>query len=575
MFLRKINIENFRGIKHLSLELDELTVLIGENNTGKTSILEALQTCLSRSLTRKASPFSDFDYYLQDANAEPTQANPIIITLTLSEQKVDEWPDEIMQTFNKVIQAIQIDNENSIHSITVKITSTYNQDVEDFVTNWDFLNLQGDTLTGEAKASKNIFNLQQYVPLFYLAALRDAAQEFQPRSPFWGPFVKQFKIKEEQRNKIEAELSQLNQQILDSHKGFDAIKERLKETSKIVPLAQDEPVSIEALPGRVFDMLSRTQVMLTSKTGARLPIGRHGEGTQSLAVMFLFDAFLRNRLQSSYDELASPILALEEPEAHLHPSAVRSIAKLLKEMKGQKIVATHSGDLVSGVDLFSLRRLCRKNGEIKVFKLEKDSLSNDELDKLNYHVRATRGELLFARCWLMVEGQTEFIVFNECARILGIDLYSEGIYCVEYSQSTPDGLLKFANALGIDWFFQADGDAEGQKYITKAKKELNGKSEQNHIFILSKDTIEELFCTQGFECMFRKYMAVEKQNKVTASADEPQYCKQLIKASKADFKKTKAAIKIMSEIEKEGEYAIPQEIKQIITKAVQIARQAS
>jgi putative ATP-dependent endonuclease of OLD family len=183
--------------------------------------------------------------------------------------------------------------------------------------------------------------------------------------------------------------------------------------------------------------------------------------------------------------------------------------------------------------------------------------------------------LLFARCWLMVEGHTDFIVFNECARILGIDLYSEGVYCVEYSQSTPEGLLKFANAFGIDWFFQADGDTEGQKYITKAQKYLNGKSEQNHIFMLSKDTIEELFCTQGFECMFRKHLAVEKQNIVTASADAPLYCKQLIKASKAEFKKAKAAIKILSEIEKEGEYAIPQEIKEIITKAVKIARQSS
>ncbi len=572
MLLKKINIEQFRGIKHLTLELDELTVLIGENNTGKTSILEALQTCLSRSLTRKASPFSDFDYHLQDAKAQPNQAKPIILTLTFSEQKVDEWPDEIVQTFENVYQT---DVDTGIQSITVKITSTYNQDVEDFVTSWDFLDLQGNTLLGEAKAQQNIFYLQQHVPLFYLAALRDAAQEFQPRSAFWGPFIKQFKINEAQRQEIETELSQLNQQILDSHKGFKEIKERLKETNKIVPLAEDEPVSIEALPERVFNILSRTQVMLTSKTGARLPIGRHGEGTQSLAVMFLFNAFLRNRLQSNDDELASPILALEEPEAHLHPSAIRSIASLLKEMPGQKIVATHSGDLVSGIDLFCLRRLCRKNGEIQVFQLSKDVLNADELDKLNYHVRASRGELLFARCWLMVEGQTEFIVFNECARILGIDLYSEGIYCVEYSQSTPEGLLKFANALGIDWFFQADGDGEGEKYINKAQKYLNGKSEQNHIFILSQNTIEELFCTQGFECMFRKYIAVEKQDKVTASADEAQYCKQLVKASKAEFKKVKAAIKILSEIEKEGEYAIPQEIKKIITKAVQIARQAS
>jgi putative ATP-dependent endonuclease of OLD family len=570
MFLKKIQIENFRGIKQLSLELDELTVLIGENNTGKTTILEALRTCLTRSLTRKASPFSDFDYHLQDANAQPTQAKPIIITLTFSEYKVDEWPDEIVQTFGKVIQIDDI----GIQSITLKVTSSYNQDIEDFVTSWDFLNLQGDILTGEAKAPKNIFNLQQDVPLFYLAALRDAAQEFQPRSAFWGPFIKQFKINEAQRKKIEEELSQLNQQILESHKGFQAIKERLKETNKIVPLAEDEPVSIEALPGRVFNILSRTQVMLTSKTGARLPIGRHGEGTQSLAVMFLFDAFLRNRLQSNYNELASPILALEEPEAHLHPSAIRSIASLLKEMQGQKIVATHSGDLVSGIDLFSLRRLCRKNSEIKVFQLYKDVLKDDELDKLNYHVRATRGELLFARCWLMVEGQTDFVVFNECARIMGIDLYSEGVYCVEYSQSTPEGLLKFANALGIDWFFQADGDQKGQKYITDAKKYLNGKLEQEHIFILSKNNIEELFCSQGFECMFRKYIAVEKQHIVPA-IDDPQYCKQLIKASKAEFKKVKAAIKILSKIEKEGEYAIPEEIKQIINKTVQIARQAS
>ncbi len=59
------------------------------------------------------------------------------------------------------------------------------------------------------------------------------------------------------------------------------------------------------------------------------------------------------------------------------------------------------------------------------------------------------------------------IVFNECARIFGIDLYSEGVYCVEYSQSIPEGLLKFANALGIDWCFQMDGDQGGKKNYLK------------------------------------------------------------------------------------------------------------
>lgn len=52
MFLQQIDIVNFRGIRQLSLTLDETTVLIGENNTAKSTILDALQICLSRSLTR-------------------------------------------------------------------------------------------------------------------------------------------------------------------------------------------------------------------------------------------------------------------------------------------------------------------------------------------------------------------------------------------------------------------------------------------------------------------------------------------------------------------------------------------
>ncbi len=60
-----------------------------------------------------------------------------------------------------------------------------------------------------------------------------------------------------------------------------------------------------------------------AKTVAQL-IEFQGEGTQSLAVLLLFRAFLRSQL-SDLDPAASPITALEEPEAHLHPSAIRSL----------------------------------------------------------------------------------------------------------------------------------------------------------------------------------------------------------------------------------------------------------
>ena len=61
MFLQQIDIENFRGMRELSLRLDQTTVLIGENNTAKSAILDALQICLSRSLTRKKGIFAEYD----------------------------------------------------------------------------------------------------------------------------------------------------------------------------------------------------------------------------------------------------------------------------------------------------------------------------------------------------------------------------------------------------------------------------------------------------------------------------------------------------------------------------------
>ncbi len=72
MFLIKVAIENFRGLKSLTLFLDKTTVLIGENNCGKTSILEAIRLCLSRAV--RGSPFEDQDHHLGSSGAAPGDA---------------------------------------------------------------------------------------------------------------------------------------------------------------------------------------------------------------------------------------------------------------------------------------------------------------------------------------------------------------------------------------------------------------------------------------------------------------------------------------------------------------------
>ena len=85
MLLINAHIQHFRGLKDITLELSSLTLLIGENNSGKTSILDAIRLALSRGIGRRAAAFDPYDYHLPSKSAEPQDADPISITLTFAE----------------------------------------------------------------------------------------------------------------------------------------------------------------------------------------------------------------------------------------------------------------------------------------------------------------------------------------------------------------------------------------------------------------------------------------------------------------------------------------------------------
>jgi len=569
MFLEKIDIKNFRGIRTLSVKLDDTTVFIGENNTAKTSLLDAIQICLSRTLRGKGQAFSEYDYHLPEKNSQPVDSDPIEITIFFAEKEEGEWPDEIAQMMDPAVQV----NDDGLQSIVLRVTSRYDEAIKDFNTNWDFLDLAGNALI-KAKQPRFVLKLQQIAPVFYLAALRDAGQEFKPRSQFWGPFVRSLKIDPELRDQLENDLSELNQKVLNAHDSFGAVKERLKKTGELVPLDSEEPVGIEAIPGKVFDMLSRTQVLLASKTGAHLPIDRHGEGTQSLAVICLFDAFLESQIKERYEEHSEPILALEEPEAHLHPSAIRSAATMLQELKGQKLIATHSGDLVSGVPLSSLRRLRRSDGIITVHQIEKGALSDEDINRLNYHVRETRGGLVFARCWILVEGETDCLIFNECARIGGNDLISKGVCCVEHTRAGIDRIIKLADQLGIDWLVVADNDPAGAGYIRTAKGHLGSRSENRHLHTLPHGDMEVYLCMEGYGSVFEASVSEQKKNTISATRGALEYWQQVSKAQPGKSK-PRNAVSVIEEIEKKGKKAIPPYIGEILGTALSLAKEAT
>lgn len=185
-----------------------------QQRPGKSTILEALQVCLSRSLTRKGDIFLEYDYHLPQQDSQPADSDAIEITLRFAEQVEDEWADEVLGRLSHIVQL----DDNDRQSAILRVQSKYDKARDDFVTTWDFLNLAGDELVN-AKETRHIVSLQQLAPVFYLAALRDSAQEFRPRSQFWGPFVRSLNIDPEGNQGVPTQLRKIIECALALAKG--------------------------------------------------------------------------------------------------------------------------------------------------------------------------------------------------------------------------------------------------------------------------------------------------------------------------------------------------------------------
>lgn len=573
MQLTKIQLDNFRGIKTLELPLGATTVLVGENNSGKTTVLHALRACLQYLRTGgRATVFDDFDFHFENAAADPGTAPPIEITLTFEESEGKEWSEEIERQLGGDGGILMPIAPNDFYRVQLKVTSQFSPVTSEIVTSYAFLDAAGKALAG--KSQSRLTALQQLRPLFYLSALRDAGKEFSKTSQFWSPFVKNSQIDAVKKAEIEDQLQAINEEIIKAHGTFKGVREHLSKVQDLVSLGSEDVVSVDAIPARIFDMLNRTQVSIASASGARLPIARHGEGTQSLTVLMLFDAFLRSELARKQGVRESkPIVALEEPEAHLHPTAVRALWKTIKGIDGQKIIATHSGDLLSEVDIGDIRRLYRKDGQVKYGMIPDDLLGSRERQKFNFLVRRTRGELFFARSWLLGEGETEAILFSGVAEVLGIDLDQAGVRCVEYRQGDISYFLDAANALGISWFCLIDCDGQGTPDFKKATDRLPaGAVQANHVLLLpNNQAIEGYLANNGFLHVYETVASPQKLQKMTAQKGEPEYVAQLVKCI-GDDGKPAATHAVVDDMRKRGPDSVPAELKDVILKAVAIGR---
>ncbi len=365
MRVTRLEIRNFRSIRHLALDLGETTVFVGPNNAGKTAILDALRIALTRRWGQRGTGFTEYDVHLARDTDDPKASPGVSIELAAEEAEPEEWPAVISEDLDQIVQ---LDPHTGRRSISLRTRCAWSEESGAFEPSWEFLDARREPLVGRSARRINLDRFWRYLPVFYLDALRDVDDEFSPRSQFWGRLLKALEIPADLESRALRILDMLNRRLLKADQRLQEIADTLSGTTRIAARDRDGSVDLRMVPLKMWDLISKAEIILRNEPDSPwLPLPRQGQGIQSLSVIFLFQAFVEHLVRELYEQDSEPVLALEEPETHLHPQAARTLWDHVRALPGQKIVTTHSPYFVQHVPFRDLRlvRLKKQGTEVR------------------------------------------------------------------------------------------------------------------------------------------------------------------------------------------------------------------
>lgn len=306
----------------------------------------------------------------------------------------------------------------------------------------------------------------------------------------------------------------------------------------------------------------KSPISLESISNIKQTLIAPGFNKSKALLSYIAATILLNKGNRKIDPKGRPILILEDIESRFHPSLLLSFWSLLAITDVQKIVTTNSGDLLSAVSLESLRRLQKKHYDTRCYKIDSSMLSYEDLRKIAFHIRINRPMVLFARSWILVEGETEVWILTQIASILGISLACEGIRIIEYAQCGLKPLIKIATQLGINFHVLSDGDEAGKKYAEVTMSFLNNKNRNLHLTVMPQRDIEHYLYTQGYAKDFKLAAGLSGNNQLRKGFDMDKVIELAIK------KKSKPglALVLVDAIQRKGIEGVPLVFAELLQK---------
>ena len=529
-----IRIAGFRGIQNMEMTLSRVTILTGPNNSGKTSVLKALQLALG-----------NYGQYLSEEDFFIDQDDNRIKEITIDVKFVPVDGDKPVKNFNDTWTSAFGDkikpdiNGNDFVAIRTKARPDEVKggfEISRYIMQkWPKFSKWQDEQINEKDKMKSRIAGVSFIPV---ESQRDIYNELKTKNSFVGRVLSGIQYDKTEIEDIEKQIQNINQTAVQKSTALKDLKKHLQKLNKA--FQGKGGAEVNPFPKKIRDLAKNFSIDFGDKETGIFSMEYHGMGTRSWASMLTVQAFIDLAINKHEKELEPffPIFSAEEPEAHLHPNAQKSLYRQIINTKGQIIISTHSPYFVSSADISSLRSLLKTKFNVIANDISKN-LNSLEVKKVSREIISRRGDILFAQAWILCEGTTEEQIIPAMFELwAGKTLFDLGISCIGINGHRHYGIfLKFAHNIGIPAYIISDNDTkENQSTKENVKSQVNkfkkatGSDCQGVFFLSEGNNLEnELLAQRGLKDEIKT--ALEKIT--TDDSDNKQY----IEAKKQEISK--------------------------------------
>ncbi|HEU9731425.1 AAA family ATPase [Streptococcus pneumoniae] len=502
MKLTKVIINNFRSFGESQIiELNNQTVLIGNNSSGKTTVLQALSKLFSDKQNDRIIKKSDF--HLPKGSRPGENTRNLFIETIFEFDELDGTP--YSQAIPSFFEHFTVSKDGAKPFLRIRLESSWEDDgtVEGSIdTQFYYISSDEDTIRDEDKHRAPRKDLDK-IRVLYVPASRTPEKELGNASgSMLSRLVNSINWTEDEINEITDKIDELNNTFLSENGALTQINNEIQKSWELYH--EDNRFSQAELIINSSEMAAALrQIALKfspTTTEEAFTVSDLGDGLRSIFYFSLVDSILDIELEITKDREENPdnprfklippvltILAIEEPENHIAPHHIGKLIKRFKQLgnndNSQVILTSHSPAIVKRIDPEDLKYLRIENNDRVLQTIVFDIQLPPAIDESYKYIKGAiqaYPELYFAKLVVLGEGDSEELLLPKFFDLLGKEVDSSQISIVPLGGRHVNYFWKLLNALRIPHITLLDFDNERYgggwgriKYISQHLYELN------------------------------------------------------------------------------------------------------